>query len=86
MQHGYVRGVGVGGGVCACVHAYVYLCVVALLILSHCLKISRKNGKKMVSPMPSYSILIGYFITGWGGGREGIRLNPLNPLWICLWI
>ena len=39
--------------------------------------------------MPSYSILIGYFKTGWGGGREGIRLNPLNPLnplWICLWI
>ena len=33
----------------------------------------------MVSPMPSYSILIGYFITGWGGGREGIRLNPPGP-------
>ena len=33
----------------------------------------------MISLRPNYFVFIGYFKSG---GREGVRANPLNPVWI----
>ena len=47
----------------------------------------RPNYSNLVSLRPNYTIFIEHLKTGGGGGgREGVRANSLNPLWIrhCL--
>ena len=67
-----------GGSMISGKGVYMYKCVGGGGI-SFFLNIPR-NLNNLVSLRPNYFIFMGYLLKTWG--MEGVRANPLNPLWI----